>query len=93
MDGITGIAPELYARHSPDQWAEWLSNRPGSEEIRLVFKRPDSDDLTTPIGSFQFEAMRRKGFIATAIADPDLERQISEGRIPSPLDIFPRKIR
>ena len=88
---MDGISPELFAQHSPAQWAEWLSKRPGSEEIRLVFKRPDSDDLTSPIGSYQFQNMVQKGFIAIGIADSDLERQVSEGRISNPLDIFPRR--
>ena len=88
---MEGVAPELFSQHSPEQWAEWLTNRPGTSECRLIFKRPDSDDLTSPIGSYQFQNMVRKGFVAVAIADDD--RAMTEGRVPNPLDTFPRKDR
>jgi hypothetical protein len=56
---MNGIDDQLFAQHPPAWRSEVLSNRPGSEEIRLIFRRP-SGDLTSPIGSYQFRTWSKR---------------------------------
>ncbi len=87
---MIGIDDALYRQYPAALWEEWLTSRPGSAEVRLVFRKPNGD-LTSGIASSRFADYVKKNWVVVGIGDEVLEREINEARIPKAEDTFPRQ--